>query len=79
MADERCDVDAATGVCAEGLLKDSCQGDSGGPLFGRVDGRPVQIGIVSYGLGCGVPTFPGVYSEVNNASIRSFITQHAGV
>jgi len=79
VADESCSVDGPTGVCAEGLLKDSCQGDSGGPLFGRVDGRPVQIGIVSYGLGCGVPTFPGVYSEVNNADIRSFITQHAGV
>ena len=79
VADEDCDVDGPTGVCAAAFLKDSCQGDSGGPLFGRVDGRPVQIGIVSYGLGCGVPQFPGVYSEVNNAEIRSFIRQNAGV
>ncbi len=79
VADADCSVDGPTGVCAEGFLKDSCQGDSGGPLFGRKAGRPVQIGIVSYGLGCGVPTFPGVYAEVNNSSIRSFISQHAGV
>lgn len=77
--DAGCSVDGPTGVCAEALLKDSCQGDSGGPLFGRVGDRPVQIGIVSYGLGCGVPEFPGVYSEVNNPDIRSFITTHAGV
>ncbi len=71
--------DAATGVCAEGFLKDSCQGDSGGPLFATAGGRRVQLGVVSYGLGCGVPTFPGVYSEVNNPAIRSFISTNAGV
>jgi secreted trypsin-like serine protease len=77
--DASCNADGATGVCAEALLKDSCQGDSGGPLFGRKGGRPVQVGIVSYGTGCAVPTFPGVYSEVNNPEIRSFIRQNAGV
>lgn len=71
--------DAATGVCAAALLKDSCQGDSGGPLFATEGGRQVQIGVVSYGLGCGVPTFPGVYAEVNESGIRSFISQNAGV
>jgi trypsin len=71
--------DAATGVCAAAFLKDSCQGDSGGPLFATSGGRRVQVGVVSYGLGCGVPTFPGVYAEVNEAGIRSFISQHAGV
>ena len=71
--------DAATGVCAEGFLKDSCQGDSGGPLFATSGGRFVQIGVVSYGLGCGVPTFPGVYAEVNETGIRDFVRTHAGV
>jgi trypsin len=79
VGDDRCDVDADTGVCAAAFLKDSCQGDSGGPLFATTSGRRVQVGVVSYGLGCGVPTFPGVYSEVNAPSIRSFISQHTGV
>jgi trypsin len=71
--------DAATGVCAAALLKDSCQGDSGGPLFATVAGRPVQIGIVSYGQSCALPKFPGVYSEVNNTQIRGWISSTSGV
>ena len=66
-------------LCAETLGGDSCQGDSGGPLFGTVDGRVTQVGIVSYGLGCATPAFPGVYGEVNNPSIREFISATAGV
>jgi trypsin len=67
-------------ICAETLGGDSCQGDSGGPLFGNLaDGRRVQVGIVSYGLGCAVPEFPGVYGEVNNPSIHDFITSTTGV
>ncbi len=67
--------DAATGVCAAALAKDSCQGDSGGPLFTN----GVQVGVVSYGQSCALPKFPGVYSEVNNNAIRSFISSTAGV
>lgn len=70
--------DDATGVCASALLKDSCQGDSGGPLFSKSTPR-VQIGVVSYGQSCALPRFPGVYSEVNNAAIRSWITSVSGV
>lgn len=72
-------TEALTTVCAEALLKDSCQGDSGGPLFWKSGSQRIQIGIVSHGFLCAIPGFPGAYSEVNNASIRSFITQHAGV
>ena len=86
VADESCTTNALMGfqpdseICAETLGGDSCQGDSGGPLFGDLaDGRQVQVGIVSYGLGCATPEFPGVYGEVNNASIHEFITSTAGL
>ena len=71
--------DAPSGVCAAALLKDSCQGDSGGPLFATKAGRKVQVGIVSYGQSCALPLFPGVYSEVNNSQIRSWIQSVSGV
>ncbi len=46
--------------------KDSCQGDSGGPLS-AVDagGCPYQIGIVSFGDGCGRKSAYGVYTRVS--------------
>lgn len=72
-------MNQATSVCAAALAKDSCQGDSGGPLFSTTAPVRTQIGIVSYGVGCGVPEFPGVYSEINNAQIRSWITGTSGV
>lgn len=43
---------------------DTCQGDSGGPLLRKIDGRWVELGIVSYGDGCGEPGKPGVYAEI---------------
>lgn len=46
--------------------KDSCQGDSGGPLLRRHDKRWVQVGIVSWGVGCGRKDAPGVYTQVSH-------------
>jgi trypsin len=71
--------DGPTGVCAAELLKDSCNGDSGGPLFWGSGTSRVQLGVVSYGVSCALPKFPGVYSEVNNPAIRSFISSTTGV
>jgi uncharacterized protein YhjY with autotransporter beta-barrel domain len=52
---------------------DACIGDSGGPLFIQdARGQYVQLGIVSFGVSCGRPRRPGVYSNV--AELYSFIT-----
>lgn len=45
---------------------DTCQGDSGGPMFRRdASNAWVQVGIVSWGIGCARPNAPGVYTEVS--------------
>jgi secreted trypsin-like serine protease len=59
--------------------KDTCQGDSGGPIFvEEPSGRVFQIGITSFGIGCGARNFPGVYTEANSDDIRPFIYRTAG-
>ena len=41
------------------------QGDSGGPLVCEFNNSWVQVGIVSWGIGCGRRGYPGVYTEVS--------------
>ena len=68
-------------VAAGRTGKDTCQGDSGGPLFARVNTSSGvvyhQVGVTSFGAGCGASGYPGVYAEVNNSNIRSFIVYWA--
>jgi secreted trypsin-like serine protease len=52
---------------------DACQGDSGGPMIaqGSSASGDVQLGIVSFGIGCAQPGVPGVYTDV--VSVKAFI------
>lgn len=55
-------------ICAGGEeKKDTCKGDGGSPLACAIPGtndRYVQMGIVSWGIGCGNTNIPGVYVNV---------------
>ncbi|MDY7088706.1 MAG: serine protease [Actinomycetota bacterium] len=53
-------------MCAGSPGVDTCQGDSGGPMIGRGrHGEWVQVGIVSWGLGCARDGYPGVYTQLS--------------
>jgi trypsin len=62
------ELDNNSTLCAASPGKDSCNGDSGGPIL---DLSGTIVGIVSLGIGCALPNFPGVYSRVSEAD--SFI------
>lgn len=65
-------------ICAAASGKDTCQGDSGGPLFASNHaGGVVQVGITSFGNGCAMPGYPGVYTRVSryNDWVRSHVPE----
>ena len=81
MADPLTERMICAGIKAGG--RDSCYGDSGGPLVAMIEGKPVQLGIVSWGEGpadadikCGHENVYGVYSRV--ASFKDWIAAHTG-
>ncbi|KAH8403278.1 hypothetical protein KR222_009680 [Zaprionus bogoriensis] len=53
-------------ICAGQAAKDSCSGDSGGPMIVNEGSRYTQVGIVSWGIGCGKGQYPGVYTRVTS-------------
>lgn len=62
-------------MCAWSEEIDACLGDSGGPLLLRGDEDrndrddaygDVQVGVVSFGVGCLSPDFPGIYSRISD-------------
>jgi hypothetical protein len=73
------DTMVCAGIFPEGGI-DTCQGDSGGPLVVGVfernrAGRAVTghrlVGDTSFGRGCALPGFPGVYGRVAADPMRS--------
>ncbi|CAF1030862.1 unnamed protein product, partial [Brachionus calyciflorus] len=53
-------------ICAGeyGGGKDTCQGDSGGPLYIQDGNTFIFVGATSFGVGCGDPGYPGIYTRV---------------
>jgi secreted trypsin-like serine protease len=53
-----------------GVDEDTCQGDSGSPMIvagtSETGEGDIQVGVVSWGIGCVSETFPGVYSRVSS-------------
>jgi len=51
--------------------KDACNKDSGGALVLKKSGK--QVGLVSWGTGCGEKEHPGVYANLADKQIHDFI------
>jgi secreted trypsin-like serine protease len=46
-----------------GYVEDTCGGDSGSPLL---CGENILSGVTSWGIGCGNPMYPGVYTRISH-------------
>ena len=74
------DYDPTIMLCAgdEAGVVDSCSGDSGGPLAVVPNWwTATLVGVVSFGVGCAQPSFPGVYTRVS--AFTAWIAATTGV
>jgi secreted trypsin-like serine protease len=55
-----------------------CKGDSGGPVVAWRGDEPVQVGVVSFGAGCGDRDFPAVAIKLDAAPIGGFVRAALG-
>nr|XP_019568759.1 PREDICTED: putative serine protease 29 [Rhinolophus sinicus] len=51
-------------LCAGSLGRGPCMGDSGGPLMCKMRGTWIQVGVVSWGIGCSRFDLPAVFTNV---------------
>uniref|UniRef100_A0A8C5N5B7 Zgc:165423 n=1 Tax=Gouania willdenowi TaxID=441366 RepID=A0A8C5N5B7_GOUWI len=74
VGNRQCNCDYGVGQITNNMIcaglreggKDSCQGDSGGPLVIKQGDQWIQLGVVSFGIGCARPELPGVYALVSS-------------
>lgn len=56
---------------------DTCQGDSGGALFSLENDKLFLVGVTSWGKGCGLNGYPGIYTKVFN--FKDWIKKNTGI
>ncbi|XP_071040931.1 chymotrypsin-like protease CTRL-1 [Parasteatoda tepidariorum] len=58
----------SSSLCAGAEGRDACDGDGGGPLVCNKNSVWYQLGVISFGIGCGRKNTPGVYTRVQSFS-----------